>query len=508
MSPQIIYLDPEDDLVSIRDRLNWVHEKRVLLVLPDGRAELLQEWLDLKILRRHADDLRLEVGLVTLDREVRPHAKTLGFPLFNSVRAGQEATDRAWRRGQRRKYEWARPRGLDQDDRREVARRMTPPVSWQRWVVRYIAIALFFITCAVLYIAAAWTIPGATLTLRPQVLPISITRQIVADPQLERVNASGASVPARVLSVVTEWQANVETTGTIDVPDAIARGKVIFVNRIPQEVAIPAGTRISTSAGERIVYQTLTQATVPGAIGATVEVDVVAITPGLQGNVEINQINRIEGLLALQLEVRNLEPITGGGIRTARAVTQSDLDRLRAQVVQQLQTLALTQMEAQLRPGEFLAQDSLRIITTLNETYTQFAGEQADQVALEIRAELRATAVDETQAVGLVYEALVGAVAAGYELVPDSLTFFSGEVTGVDSQGRVSFMMVGEGMTAARLELEPLLEAVAGQEIEVGLAYLYETLPLRSYPTARVVPNWFGRLPYLPVRIQVNVETG
>ena len=46
-SPQIIYLDREDDLVSIRDRLSWAREKRVLLVLPDGQSDLLQEWLDL-----------------------------------------------------------------------------------------------------------------------------------------------------------------------------------------------------------------------------------------------------------------------------------------------------------------------------------------------------------------------------------------------------------------------------------------------------------------------------
>ena len=65
-SPQVIYLDPEDDLVSIRDRLSWAREKRVLLVLPDGKADLLHDWLDLKILRRHVDDLRLVVGIAAI----------------------------------------------------------------------------------------------------------------------------------------------------------------------------------------------------------------------------------------------------------------------------------------------------------------------------------------------------------------------------------------------------------------------------------------------------------
>jgi hypothetical protein len=115
--------------------------------------------------------------------------------------------------------------------------------------------------------------------------------------------------------------------------------------------------------------------------------------------------------------------------------------------------------------------------------------------------------VDETQAVGLVYEELALAVRPGYELVPDNLSFRSGELLGVDGQGRVSFIMIGEGLIAARLHLDEPLQAIAGQETAVALAYLYEQLPLREYPTARILPDWFGRMPYLPVRIQVQIET-
>ena len=79
---------------------------------------------------------------------------------------------------------------------------------------------------------------------------------------------------------------------------------------------------------------------------------------------------------------------------------------------------------------------------------------------------------------------------------------------GVDGQGRVTFEMVGEGVMAARLELDEPLQAIAGQETEVALAYLYQQLPLRRYPDARVWPDWFGRMPYLPVRIHPEVVTG
>jgi hypothetical protein len=165
-------------------------------------------------------------------------------------------------------------------------------------------------------------------------------------------------------------------------------------------------------------------------------------------------------------------------------------------------------MEGLLLDNEFLAKDSLRLVRTIHETYSHYPGEQAQNLTLEIRAELQATAVNETLAVGLVYEEMADAVEPGFELVPESLAFSSGEVLGVDGEGRVSFEMIGEGLMAARLTSEDLVSAIAGQKEGVAASYLYERLPLRDYPTVRVWPDWFGRLPYLPVRISTQVETG
>jgi hypothetical protein len=144
----------------------------------------------------------------------------------------------------------------------------------------------------------------------------------------------------------------------------------------------------------------------------------------------------------------------------------------------------------------------------LHETYSHFPGEQANRVTLEIRAELMATAVDETQATGLIYEELAASVTTNYELVPESLNFRSGDVLGVDSEGRVTFEMIGEGQIAAQLDLDEPVRLIAGQETEVALAYLNDNLPLRDYPTVQIWPDWFGRLPYLPIRIQTEIDVG
>lgn len=509
---QIIYLDETDDIVSIRDRLEWANERQVILALPaEGGA--LTEGLDLVLAQRHADALRLELGLITVDGAIAAKAKALGIPTFRSTEAAQKSR-RAWRRGRRRseRLGWSGLRGhiptLDDGDRREVERRRRSRPAWQRWLWGYAAILLFCLTLAIFFVAMSYALPGATLILRPEVEEIQVSRQIVADPQLDSVNFSGASAPGRRLVVAQEWQAEVETTGTIEIADAPARGRVIFVNQIAQSVTAPAGTRVSTTAGRTVVYQTLAPVEVPGVVGGTAETEVVAIEPGPAGNVAVNQVNRVEGSLGLQLQVRNLEPLEGGSVRQARAVTRADMDRLRAQALQQLQLLALGEMEEQLLPAEFLARDSIQVARIVHETYSHFEGEQTDRLTLAVRAELQATAVDESQAVGLIYEQLAAAVRPGYELIPESLHFYSGEVLGVDGQGRVTFQMIGEGVIAVRLDMEEAIAAVTGQDVGLAAAYLYEHLPLRDYPTIRVWPPWLDQMPYMPARIRVEVATG
>ncbi len=506
MAIQVFYLDPEDDIVSIRDRLNWAEEAQVALVLPP-RGDLLTEYLDLALLRRWADDLRLEVGLVTADDRVKSQAKALGFAIFPSVRSTQ-GSRRRWWRGRRRLERVGQPTRINSEDRLEVQRRNAPRPRWQVWVLRYAAILFYIVTLAILFVTAVYTIPGATFTLRPQVETIEIKRQIVADPELEATVNGGLSVPGRVLSSVQEWRAEVGTTGAIEVDDAPARGQVVFVNRIDQPATVPAGTRVSTTAASRIVYQTLDEVEVPGVAGGSATADVVAVDPGPQGNTDPNLINRIEGPLALQLEVRNLEPVTGGGARTESAVSEADGERLHSQIMQQLQVRALADMESQLTDREFLARDSLRVVRILQETFSGFPGEQADTLELEIRAELQATAVDEAQAVALVYGALSDAIIPGFVLLPDSLEFRGGRVLGVDSQGRVTFDMVGSGKIAAELPVDELLPDVAGQDRALALSYLLERLPLRDFPEVYIWPDWFGRIPYLPVRIQTDIDTG
>lgn len=516
---KIIPLTLDDDIVSIVDHLHWAQDAQVVLVLPEAGG-VLREGIDLVRLRRASDNLRVEVGLVTADVAITRQAKALGLPVFTTI--GQARRNRAkWRRSRKaRELVGLPPPGddrfadfepetlLDIADRAEAHRRLTPQSERRQWLWRYTAIFLFFMVWAMLVVAFLYLLPSATVVLMPEQQVVRVERPIMAAPEVTAVDFVNGVLPGRQLQVTQQWQSEVETSGELELPESAARGRVVFANLLAQEATIPAGTRVSTTDGTNRIYQTTAEALLPGVVGGTVEVDVIATEPGPQGNVDANLVNQVEGSLGLQAEVRNVEPIEGGTVRLTAAVTEADRERLRQQAVQFLLSVAASEMELQLTGDEFLTRDSVRIVRILDETYSHEVGEQANRLSLALRAEIAGTAVDTTAAADLAYEALGAQVPPGYTLAPDSIRFESGLISGVDEEGRVSFSMIANGRAVRNLAVQPLLDDVTGQPPDTAVAYLAQNLPLQGPPQVRVWPVWFQRMPYLSSRIYTQIESG
>ena len=91
---QIIYLDPTEDIISIRDRVEMAEAKRVLLVVPPY-AEVLKRRVDLQVIQRCAAHRSIEVALVTQDGAIRSQAREVSLPVFDSISAGKQR--KRWR---------------------------------------------------------------------------------------------------------------------------------------------------------------------------------------------------------------------------------------------------------------------------------------------------------------------------------------------------------------------------------------------------------------------------
>ena len=82
MKIQILQLDQNDDYVSIRDRMNWNQAECILLIFPTT-GHVLEQLLELNLVKRHAEKLGAHLALMTRNGTVRRHAHTLYIPVID-----------------------------------------------------------------------------------------------------------------------------------------------------------------------------------------------------------------------------------------------------------------------------------------------------------------------------------------------------------------------------------------------------------------------------------------
>jgi hypothetical protein len=520
---QIIYLEVDDDLPAIRDRLEWAQARRVMLVIPP-QSKTLRSLVNLRVLRRYAQHLALDVALVTRDPQTRRLAKGEGFPVLGSTGRGR---GRRWRGSVLRRARGGVQQVVRPDDdwayrekgrtRRRWMGGSTPAAVWGQ---RLVGLVIGVVMLVVLVGAALVLLPEATVVLTPYSEPLAVQLELHANPEAEDNSLSKMQVPARFVEVEVEDEAQIPTVSKRDAPDAPAVGTVVFVNLTNAPVQVPVSTTLRTGSGASVRFMTVTSATLAAQIGATATADVIALEPGLAGLVAASTVNLVEDpVLARQVRVVNEQPTRGASVKQVGVVTQADKERLKSALLQQLQQRAFADLQSQLEPAEVLPPESL-VAEVLSEDYDQFVGADADNLTLRMRLWAAGTVYSDEQARTLAYDALKLQVPVGYELDPDSLAFEVGEVVRMDGRQPV-FRVTARGRAVAGLETGAVRDLVAGQSAGEAEAALAANLLLGAPPEVQVGPVWLferfpwlerwplmGRVPLLPFRIQVLVAEG
>ncbi len=89
----MIYVSPEDDLTSVRERLEGVPSKRVTLIIPSHTQ--LRSHVAWKLLHARAREMGKEVLIVSSDPQIRSVAQAVKFKVANSLEASQSGQIRS-----------------------------------------------------------------------------------------------------------------------------------------------------------------------------------------------------------------------------------------------------------------------------------------------------------------------------------------------------------------------------------------------------------------------------
>lgn len=496
MKTQIIQLEPHDDHISIRDKMNWSKTPRILLVFP-RRQRLDLDTLDLKLLQRHAHDLGAELGLVTKSLKVIRAADALGIPIFADNLAAQRGTwapQRQTTTKRRRK----RP------DLRELREEIHPQEAGWR---DHIAVRLGSLLLAGLALFALLVtfIPSAQITLHPARRVQSITIPVRASSDVSEVFVAG-SVPAHTVHAVLTEERSITASGQQAVPSSGASGSVIFRNLTDQTIRIPKGTVVRSVDNPSIRFQTDFEAIVNAGVDEDIEVPVSALSFGESGNLDVGLLQAIEGELRFSLAATNPEPTSGGRDETVRVPTLRDRQDLREQMLFDLTTDPDALIADALSASDILFPDTLGEINVLEETYSPDEGEPADRLTLEMQVAVDAQYATAADLETLARAALAANLQQGFTPEVDTLTY---EILGdleTDTLGVTTFQMhVGQELVPNISTLQ-VASWVQAQSLENAAQILKKSLELEKEPTIAITPAWWKWLPIAPFRIEVVVE--
>jgi hypothetical protein len=504
---QVIYLEVEDDMPAVRELLEGAQAKRVLLVVPKG-CDTLRSTVNLRILRRYAANMGLDVGLVTRDSRTRQLAKEEGVAILSSVGRGQR---RRWRGGMPRRSAAQQAAAARVDGLRYGRGDVGYGDRAIVWAGRFLGIVLFAVLLLVVVGLAVLVVPESTVTLTPYRQPIEVVLDLRADPDVEESSLEKLSIPARVVQAQVEQTGEIATINKKDSPDEPATGTIIFTNQTAQGLDIPLGTVLRTSTGTTVRFKTVADATLEGRIGATTQVEIEALEPGPVGNVPAATITTVEtSALRAKVRVTNESATRGGGVKQVGVVTRADMDRLKAQLLQQLQDRAWAELLVQLKEGEFLPEASLTI-EIMAEVFDQFLDAEADTLHLQMRILASTTAVNRANANGLAYEALKDRIPAGYDLESQDIVFTLDERQARMDGRSVLVQTKAVAYLVTAVDRGQVRSAVAGLAPEEAEQVLADSFVLGGPPQVEVRPEWIkrfkwlNRVPWLPFRIQVVV---
>jgi hypothetical protein len=503
---QIFELVENEDVYSIRDRLEFAQSDRVLLVIPPY-SDVLKRRVDLQLIQRFAVEKGLEVALVTRDLDLRALTREVGIPTFYSVEAGQRR--KRWRK--RDEGEFGPYRPPDRGEARRAAHdrdaRLAPNETRRKlWTV--VKTALVGVVAVSIFLAGFAVLPSAEIYLVPQSQQVVSYAMILVDPGLKSADLAGSRVPARTVTADIKGAATIAATGTKGIPTTRATGVVFFVNQLNIPVRVTKGTVVRTSSGSQAIRFVVTSdVEVPGGIGLQAQAPIEAVEVGAKGNVPANFINEIEGVAALSLRVSNPEETKGGGDREVSAVDPADLDTARSVLTDQLKQQALdTLAQEALKPNEFLLAKSLSMDAVVDATYDKEVTEQATELTLQMHVRFSALAVDSEDANAIVYAAMKAQAPAGYGLLADGLSFQRSTEQSIGESGQYRFEMQSIGYAAADLDVGSALKAIAGKPAGSAGDILGRKLPLQKPPKITIYPSWFPLIPLLPVRMHAVVN--
>lgn len=500
-SPEkVIYVEIDDEITHVFDRLKRLRVKRIALVIP-RRATILQSIVNLKILKKKIDELEKEVIVVTTDLNGLQLAAKAGIPavekLFEKEPLDAPPPVAKTPYGERPMRVSREKVSLSEVIRQEKPSLFSSLIGRikERWKkkktsaqeTRLVFIApnkqalftLILVSVLLLLAIAYIALPGATVYITPKSTILDPSFNITfldfdKNRDLIENNSSNTIIVATYIVEPPPFTKKFThfATGKIFKGEN-ARGTIIVTNLSNNPWDLAARTRFQMENG--IVFRIAQPVRVPpsrGNIPGTLEVNVSADefdangqTVGERGNIPplkffLPGLKNSENRKKLYGESRN--PMTGGITKTVKTVSQEDIAAAKELAKREIAKAATTDLQQFLEQQNLVKKTNFSLLTDRHaikigepkiDVPTNLSGKEVDQFEVTASYELRGAAFDRQALINELKKRLLA------RADPDKKIM---KIADDD----ISYKFLDEDEAAGKLRLTATLRAIQAYELD------------------------------------------
>jgi hypothetical protein len=350
---------------------------------------------------------------------------------------------------------------------------------------------------------ASLLVPSATVTVYPAPELISDATEVILDPTVTTIDHINAIVPATLLRKEMSGTVTVNTSKTATAPADHAAGIVTFSNLQGTEATIPLGTVVATTSGDTQRYSTTITATLPAGFNTHVNVPVVALKPGPDGNANPFQINFIEGPLSAVAHVLNLDGVGGGTIKQVNIVAFDDRNHARTKLMADLRSRALGVLQNGEGDNEYIVPASVDVIV-LGENFDHLVDDPSDTLTMKMDAVASGIYADYTDLQTLEQRRLLTKMPQGYAMLPGTLRVEADP--NARAEGNAVIIKIRAALLATpNVDSSKLLADIDDKPISEASKLIASRVKLSEPPTIKITPSWWSRMPYFRFRTTLFV---
>lgn len=482
---ETLTLTDNESIASILLKLERSPTSEVAIVAAPG-LRVFRNPVSMRLLQRKAEDLGLEVTVISQDEMTRNLCAEIGFNCWSDVD------------------------GVGRDN--STPRRFEPPLPALR--AQWVSVAAALCLLVLIFFIGWFVLPAASITITPASAAMTIDVPVIADSTINSIDLAAGKIPARVVtSGDVEGSSTVSASGQRAVPNQPAHGFVTFTNltdrplTVPKNTVLLAGKTSFFTLADTQVGPSLKvgDTAIPGAGSAAIQ----ATEPGADGNVGVGAITGIDGVLASKVSVVNHSATTGGSNKKASYLSSDDQAKAKQGLLNELRQQALDRIRGQIARNEtFLpspASDGEGAVEEL--TYAESPEQVTGQTTLHMKVLVRGLAFqgdDVNQVVSQAMDAAARKKGNGAQLADAPLVIQPPAVTGNDGTA-IKLQVHATGRVSAPLDSRALANQVRGLSATTARNRL-AAAPGVGRAEVKLWPAWANKVPSFAWRIHTTVS--